>query len=58
MFVLPGFENVNEVLEHRYERRQDSLRCMKCANRGHGCHGAEGPCGAFRPHDLHETKYR
>ena len=25
------------------------LRCKKCSKYTHGCHGYDGPCGAFEP---------
>ena len=55
---MPGFSNVGRVTEGAYQRQQDRLRCQKCANRGHGCHGNEGPCGAFRPSELYEKYHK
>lgn len=46
---IPGFENVEEAIEHRNASHQQMLRCWKCASYGHGCHGDVIGCGAFTP---------
>lgn len=57
-YGMPGFSNVGRVTEGAYQRQQDRLRCQKCANRGRGCHGNEGPCGAFKPSELYEKYHK
>lgn len=47
-FKQPTY-SFSELSEGALQRKWDKQRCWACANYTHGCHGTEGPCGAFTP---------
>ena len=44
--------NENYASPSGVDHQKYSLRCQKCKNFTHGCHGEDGPCGAFIPYDA------
>lgn len=51
-FKQPTY-SFSKLSEGALQRKWDKQRCWACANYTHGCHGTEGPCGAFTPKNTH-----